>query len=101
MIRYTTPTERYSLKGIDLTNADVYVTYEQGCKTETFRPDSVVYDAETETSLIEVGFTQLESAGFSVGNANVQVNFVMDGKRDATTIETVYVGRQLLEKELP
>ena len=100
MIRYTEPTEEYSIHGIDLTGGEIYVTYRQGNVVETFRPTNIAYDAEVGTTF-EVGFSQLETAGLAVGNADVQINYILDGKRSATKVKTVYIGEQLLEKELP
>lgn len=74
MIRYTDPTVELTVKGIDLTGADIWATFRQGAHAETFVPENVAYDAEEGTSM-EVSMTQLDSAGFSVGTADVQVIF--------------------------
>ncbi len=99
MIRYTTPTEQYSVNGIDLSSAEIYVTYRQGDVVKTFRPINVEYDGEATT--FEVELSQIETSDLEVGKADLQINYILDSKRAATLVKTVYIGTQLLEKELP
>ena len=48
MRRYTTPTHDLVVRGIDLTDMDVYVTYMQGeCRKVTMQPEEVAYDADS------------------------------------------------------
>lgn len=99
MRRWTTPTHTIRVKGIDLTGADVWVTYTQGAKTLEVANPQAAYDGE-DTSL-EVELTQAQTAGFSTyAPVEVQVNWVTrDGKRDATAIKTVAVERNNLDRE--
>lgn len=104
MIPYTSPTEQYSVNGIDLSSAEIYVTYRQKNKhgktvIKTFRPTNVEYDGEATT--FEVELSQADTADFEVGEAELQINYLLDGKRAPTFVKTIYVGTQLLEKELP
>lgn len=98
MIRYTTPTDSFSISGQDLTGSDVYVTYVQGGTVLTLRPETLEYDGEKTE--ITVSLSQLETAGFEVGWCDVQVNWMLDGKRNATCVKRVSVGTNLLEEEL-
>lgn len=98
MIRYTTPTDAFSIAGKDITATDVYVTYEQDGNVLTLRPETLEYDGE-KTSLT-VSLTQLQTASFDVGWCDVQVNWVVDGVRNATCVKRIPVGTNLLEEEL-
>lgn len=98
MIRYTTPTHELRVEGIDLSSADVLVTYKQGSTIQTFEPSSVVYDG-TDTT-ITVTLTQAQSASFSAGSLSVQANWLMDGMRNATSVAHINVGTNLLEEEM-
>lgn len=102
MRRYTTPTNKLVVKGKDLTGTDVYVTYSQGNGAgrivRSIEAETVTFDGEDTE--VTVSLSQLETARFSVGSCSVQVNWIVDGKRNATTIAQVPVEANLLEEEL-
>lgn len=103
MRRYTTPTHDLVVRGIDLTDMDVYVTYMQGeCRKVTMRPEAVAYDADSGNTTVTVSLSQLQTAQFKPGKrAQVQVNFIdADGKRNATTVREVNITQNLLDEEL-
>ena len=95
MRRYTTPTITLLVKGADLTQDSVYVTFQQRDATLTVEAPSMTYDGEDTT--ISVPLSQLQTGGFAVGSVDVQVNFINGtGKRNATSVKTIGVGRNLL-----
>ena len=100
MIPYTTPTLRLTIAGIDLTDMDVYVTIEQGTHELTLEDADVSY-ADGRTT-VAVALTQQQTAAFSRGTCDVQVNWLdANGTRSATVVRTVNVGTQLLQEVLP
>lgn len=95
MIRYTTPTVTLTVEGVDLTAQEVYVTFQQRNRTLTIQSPSM--ELSGEDTVITVPLTQVQTGGMSEGTASVQVNWLDgQGHRDATTIGTVEVGRNLL-----
>ena len=99
MRRYTTPLERLTVKRVDLTDYDVYVTYRQGRVALTISDPEVSLDGGD--TIIQTRLTQRQTAGFRGGTVRVQVNWVDSlGNRDATVIKDVDVSEQLLEEEL-
>lgn len=99
MRRWTTPTHTIRVKGIDLTGADVWVTYVQGATALEVRNPSMTSDGEDTALTVEL--TQEQTAGFSPSTpVEVQVNWVTrDGKRDATAIKAIGVERNLMNRE--
>ena len=103
MRRYTTPTQELTVRGIDLTDMDVYVTYVQGeCRKVTMQPEEVAYDADSGNTTVTVSLSQLQTAQFKPGKrAQVEVNFIdADGKRNATAIREINITQNLLDEEL-
>lgn len=98
MIRkFTTPTHTLTVKGTDLTEADVYVTYEQGDIKQTYT--DVTCTLSGSDTVITVEMTQEETSKFKVGAyVEVQVNWVKNGKRDATDIKSIKVDGNLLDE---
>ena len=101
--RYTSPTQELIVEGVDLTSSDVYVTYKQGNYTlqmsgNDITVEAVTHDQTTDTK-ISVYMSQTQTAGFkSDPSIEVQVNWLTDGQRNATTIAKVSVARNLLEE---
>ena len=106
MIRFTTPIEKIVLRGIDLSDKDVYVSFKQrlghnqGTTLVEKEGDDldVTYDGTDTTVLCPL--TQEETGSFSKGNCSVQVNWInANGTRDATArIATVPVTDNLHEE---
>jgi len=103
MINYTTPTISLVVEGVNISDSDVYVSIEQG-KTELTKSGADL-TITTETvqqvtnTLISFTLTQQESALFDYDrNADIQVNWIKNGVRGATRIETVHVLRNLLNE---
>ena len=98
MIRkYTTPTHTLTVKGIDLTGYDVYVTYEQGDVKLTF--SDVTCTLSDGNTVIAVEMTQEDTSKFKEGSyVSVQVNWIRSGKRDATGVKMIKVDGNLLNE---
>lgn len=97
MIRYTTPTHEHKVKGIDLTGCDVYVSYQQGLTSVDVKAQSVSYDGEDTT--ITVPLTQLQTAKFKVGKAEVQINWIyQNGKRDAVNAKEMEITKNIMQR---
>lgn len=107
-ISYTTPIHKLVIKGISLKGSTVYVTYEQNDKAETFSGDDISIEEDVETTddgvviktIISVKISQEKSSLFKEGSASVQVNWVINNKRFATTIKDIYIERNLLSEVL-
>lgn len=98
MIPYTTPTITLMLDA-DLTGMAVYVTLEQGETAITIDDATVTVDGGCST--IEVTLSQAETAAFSRGSCNVQVNWMdATGNRAATVVRSIPIGVQLLDSVL-
>lgn len=97
MRRYTTPSVMLTVKGADLTSYDVYVTITQDGNSVTIEnPPAQLVGCNT---VLTVELTQEESAQFSAGMAEVQINWVdVAGHRDATNIKHVSIGTNLLSE---
>lgn len=97
MRRYTTPTHRLRVKGVDLTGYDVLVTYRQRETIVTVKNPAMEYDG-TDT-VLSVPMTQLQTGGFMNGSAQVQVNVIdYNGYRAATNIKEFALRNNLLDK---
>lgn len=103
MINYTTPTVHLIVEGVDITDKDVYVTLEQGCKELTKSGSDLIIEAETtdqeqtDTNITFV-LSQEESARFDYNkNVSIQVNWIAsNGVRAATEIKGIKVMKNLL-----
>ena len=101
--RFTTPVHTITLPGVDLTSANVYVTYRQGNITVTVSDVTVSKDGDD--TKIMVPLTQEQTAKFNAGDpfmkesqAMVEVNWIINGSRDATEIDPVDIKPNLLER---
>lgn len=96
MRRYTTPTMELAVEGHDLTGSTAYVTFRQGSRkvTLTDAPMELV----GEDTIITVDLTQLQTGRFKAGECEVQVNWVEEGKRNATEIRKIEVAQNLLDE---
>lgn len=99
MIQWTTPTHTHTVKGIDLTGYDVYVSYKQGRREIDVKADEVAFDGNDTT--ITVSLTQPQTGQFREGSVSVQVNWVTaDQKRDAVKVKSVEVDENLMAREV-
>ena len=103
MIQWTTPTLIVWLNTglLEGTQCEVYGTFSQGCESLTVRPQKVESDTENNRTRLEFTISQLQTGAFRPGALMLQINFVdWMGYRDATKIERLYLGTNLLGKEL-
>lgn len=99
MIQWTTPTHVHTVRGVDLSAYDVYVTYKQGRSELTIPAQSVTHDG-TDTT-VTVQLTQRQTGSFKAGTVKVQINWVTpDGNRDAVLVKSVEVDENLMAKEV-
>lgn len=97
--RYTSPTQVLIVEGVDLTSSDVYVSYTQGKLKMTYSGGDISMERDGENTVIRVYMPQDVTAQFETRKeVEVQVNWIEDGKRNATTIAQVMVTRNLLEE---
>jgi hypothetical protein len=100
MIRGTTPTFQLKINDetVDLTNSDnVYVTFAYMGWSLTKTGE----DIDVSAQQVDVYLSQEETLSFPKGNIDVQINWTFDdGKRACTTIATVKVTKNLIERVL-
>ena len=97
MRRFTTPTLILEIDKPELIDVDTfYVTIKQGDSALTI----MVTDREsTATGVrLSVDLSQLQTAGFSVGRASVQVNWMDGNVRGATQIAVISITDNLLNQ---
>lgn len=105
MIRYTTPTDALKVKGLDLGEYDVYVTFTQkpkGSRNETILTvPAANIEFDGEDSDIQITLTQQQTAQFVEGPCSIQVNYIdVNGLRNATKKHTIMVHDNLLKEVL-
>lgn len=105
MIRYTTPTDALKVKGLDLSEYDVYVTFTQkpkGSRSETILTvPATNIEFDGEDSDIQITLTQQQTAQFVEGPCSIQVNYIdVNGLRNATKKHTIMVHDNLLKEVL-
>lgn len=101
MRRYTTPTLVITIDKPELIDASgIYVTFAQGAQLLTINSDIDVTATETGVQL-ELELTQLQTAGFVPGRAQLQVNWLKNGNRGATEIATINITDNLLNQVIP
>lgn len=96
MRRFTTPTIDLTVEGWDLSGAEAFVTFRQGPRKVTLTDASM--ELVGEDTIITVDLTQLQTGRFKAGECEVQVNWVEEGKRNATEIRKVEVAQNLLDE---
>lgn len=106
MITYTTPTETFTIRGINLTAMNVSVTYKQLQMTHKTTPIVLTINNPTVTysngaSVVTVKLTQAQTASFVEGTAKVMVNWIgSDGTRNATKPKEIDVTANFLQEVL-
>lgn len=84
--KWTSPTQELTVEGINLTSADVYVTFRQDGNTLTFSGEDLTMAYTEPDTTITVHLTQEQTGAFNSKLILVQVNWVQDGQRNATNI---------------
>lgn len=100
MVRGTTPTFQLKItdEDVDLTQAlNVYATFKQ----LGIQIDKSGDDIEVSEKQVDVYLSQSESLQFAEGDIEVQLNWTYaDGKRAATRIKRIPVGKNLVGRVL-
>ena len=97
--RYTDTTHEIYVDGVRLENCPVFVTYRQKLVTVTLQYDRLYIECgeyegtEEPYTKIEVSLDQEDTARFREGDVEVQVNWIIDGKRYASEIGIAYATR--------
>lgn len=101
MRRYTTPTMAMVIEKPEVADATaIYVTFKQGSVLLTLSDGITVTPTETGVQL-EVELTQLQTAGFEPGRAQIQVNWLEEsGKRFATEIAYINITDNILAQTI-
>ena len=95
---YTTPTHDIVVEGKDLTGCDVWVSYQQGTRERDVKVEPEFDGTDT---VLHVPWTQQQTAYFSPGCVEVQVNWVYpQGERWASKTAIIDVEKNLLSKEV-
>lgn len=101
MRRYTTASIPLRVP-LDITGANIYVTFKQGSyELEKTNDDmTVAYDSETGRTVLTVNLTQEETSAFVMGKkTRVQVNWIFsDGTRDATVTKGIDISDNLKDE---
>lgn len=99
--RYTDTTHEIYVDGVCLENYPIFVTYRQKLVTVVLEHDSISvtcgeYEGTEEPyTKIEVNLTQEDTARFREGDVEVQVNWIIDGKRYASEIGIAHATRNV------
>lgn len=97
---YTTPTLTFSVPCL-ISDSDIYITFTCRDKTLTFTTPDITVTEEEGNTIIEVSFTQEQTALFTVGEiVAVEVNWKKNNKRCATDIAYIKVTDNLLKEFL-
>lgn len=94
--KWTTPTQSFIIDDVDLTSADVYVTFKQGENDYTFSGDDLTVTYDGTNTTISVALEESFTGGLEEGIVAVQINWRTEGQRDATFIEYIKVMPNLM-----
>jgi hypothetical protein len=78
MYQGTTPAIVFKIKGYDLTEATVYVSFKQGHSVLTKNSAAVSYDSELNTSTVVCELTQEETLAMKRGGVITQIRFIYE-----------------------
>ena len=96
MRRGTTPTLTL-LVNAHIETWTCYLTLEDGTSEVTFEDDRITKTTVDQKTQLEVTLTQEETLAMPVGNVEVQVRAIKNGKAIATNIKTLPIERILKE----
>lgn len=101
MIRGTTPTFVLTVEGYNLvTDATVFVTFEQGNKELTKTGSDLALTATADgNTIVTLTLSQEETLAFAVGRAEIQIRFIRsNNKAYATERKSIAVKEVLYEE---
>lgn len=103
MYRGTTPTLPIRIPGHNLTEAKLFLTFQDGRENRTMTmttPEdfTVTYDAENQATVGNVTLTQEQTLMLNAGSCTAQIRFVFpDGSAGATVKRTITVSDVILK----
>lgn len=103
MYRYTTPAYVATIKGADLTNCRVLMTFRQGSSTVTVDVTDTKREVDTDVWAVRATLTQNQTARFKANKVPlmVQANVIdYNGFRVATEQKQLNPDPNLLERKL-
>ena len=99
MVRYTTPTLALYIDCPDIADAKFYVSIRQKQCEAVLTVDNVTVSTTQTGIKLDVPLAQLQTAGFTEGSAEIQVNWIDDvGVRGATAIARINITDNLLDR---
>lgn len=101
MYQGTTPAIPFTIKGYDLSDATVYITFfnNNNLMTKSGEDVETSYDEGTETSTIVCKLTQQETLDLKRGSVRVQIRFIYEnGEAYATNKAVIEVNDVLLQE---
>lgn len=103
MYRGTTPTLPIRIPGYDLTEAKLFLTFQDGRASKTMTvttPDdfTVSYDSEAKATVGEITLSQEQTLMLNAGSCTAQIRFVFpDGSAGATVKRSITVSDVILK----
>lgn len=85
MYQGTTPAVTFTIKGYDLTDMSVYVTFMNNRELLTKTDVVVTFDNVTETSTIVCRLSQEETLAMKKGNVKAQIRFIDENNQAYAT----------------
>lgn len=100
--KYTTPTKRIRVKGVDLTRMRVWVTFAQKKLLKAITKVDCPMELDGEDTIVSVTLTQSDTAKLHIDESvEIQVNYMdANGNRQATDAVSEPVTDNLLRKVL-
>ena len=99
--QYTTPQETIRVSGVDLTGANIYVTYSDRARAKSITITNVTVTKDGDDSVLTLSLTEEQTGMFEANEkVSVQVNWKATGKRYATEIANVQWNENLIKEVL-
>lgn len=96
--KWTTWDYPVRVKGVSLVGMDVYLTFKQGSEKLTLSGSDIEITDDGDDTLISYTLDQEQTGSFDESRSlEIEVNWVVDGKRRATSISGIEIKRNLLE----
>ena len=92
MYQGTTPAVSYEIKGYDLTDATIFVSFKRNSDVLTKTGSDVIaaYDSDSQISTIICQLTQEETLAIKSGGVQTQIRFIYEnGQAYATNVKTL------------
>lgn len=97
--KWTTWDYPVRVKGISLVGMDVYLTFKQGSEKLTLSGDNIEVTDDGDDTLITFTLDQEQTGSFDESRSlEIEVNWMVNGKRRATSISGIEIKRNLLNE---